>query len=435
MKILFLCNKSPWPPKEGGPMAMNMLVEGLIGAGHSVKVLAVNSFKYNIHLDDIPIYYREQTSIELIHVDLKLRPWSGLFNLITGKSYHVQRFISARFKKRLEEILHQQDFDIVQMETLFMSPYIKTVRDHSGARIFLRAHNIEHRIWERVADDTKNPFRRWYIRHLAKTLKTYEQQVIPSFDGIVAITPTDAGYFKEVALKGQKTGPGKQGPIGNPDGPNPLKNRPFAKTATTETISPPVVDIPFGVDPSAYKVNQASMEFPSLFTLGAMNWIPNQEGVRWFLQNVWPDVHQEFPSLKYYLAGREMPAWMQNLSLEQVVVLGEVEDSRKFISSKAVMIVPLFSGSGIRIKIIEGMALGTTIISTTTGAEGIDYKKNENILIADSPCEFFEMISLVVRDRDLCLRIGKNARNQIETNYNSEILVQKLIAFYKQRAP
>jgi len=153
------------------------------------------------------------------------------------------------------------------------------------------------------------------------------------------------------------------------------------------------------------------------------------------LQNVWPDVHQEFPSLKYYLAGREMPAWMQNLRLEQVVVLGEVEDARKFISSKAVMIVPLFSGSGIRIKIIEGMALGTTIISTTTGAEGIDYKKNENVLIADSPCEFFEMISLVVRDRDLCLKIGKNARNRIETNYNSEILVQKLIAFYKQRAP
>ncbi len=434
MKILFLCNKSPWPPKEGGPMAMNMLVEGLLADGHSVKVLAVNSFKYNINLSDIPLPYREQTAIELIHVDLKLRPWKGLTNLITGQSYHVQRFISANFRKRLEEILHQEEYDIVQLETLFMSPYIETVRNHSRARILLRAHNIEHRIWERVADDTKNPLRRWYIRHLAKTLKSYEHKVIPSFNGIIAITPTDAEYFTGLAVKNQKSRFNIQVSIQNPDETDKVKLPPHTNDPIPDNLFPPVIDIPFGVDPATYSVNQDAIEFPSLFTLGAMNWIPNQEGVRWFLQNVWPDIHKEFPSLKYYLAGREMPPWMHNLNLDQVVVLGEVEDAREFISSKAVMIVPLFSGSGIRIKIIEGMALGTAIISTTTGAEGIDYKKNENILIADSPCEFFEMISIVVRDRDLCQRIGKEARKLIETKYNSEILIQKLIAFYKQLA-
>ena len=163
-----------------------------------------------------------------------------------------------------------------------------------------------------------------------------------------------------------------------------------------------------------------------------MNWIPNQEGIRWFLFNVWPDVHKQFPDLKYYLAGREMPAWMLSLNLPNVVVLGEVEDAPVFLNSKAIMIVPLFSGSGIRVKIIEGMAAGKTIVSTGIGAEGINYTNRHNILIADAPCEFFEMISLCVQDPEICKKIGKRARNLIETEYNSDNLIQKMVAFYKQ---
>jgi len=293
-----------------------------------------------------------------------------------------------------------------------MSPYNETIRNHSGARIFLRAHNIEHRIWQRVAEDTGNPLRRWYIRHLAKTLKSYEQKIIHSFDGIIAITPTDAGYFKELVDK---------------------QNQNSKLKSQKSKIK--VIDLPFGIKPETYLVNSETREFPSLFTLGAMNWIPNQDGVRWFLINVWPDIHKQFPALKYYIAGREMPAWMFSLNLENVIVLGEVEDARAFISSKAIMIVPLFSGSGIRIKIIEGLALGKTIISTTLGAEGIEYRNGENILIADLPCEFYEMISITVSDPDLCNRIGKEARKLIETKYDSEILIRKLCGFYKQLAP
>ncbi|MCK9204396.1 MAG: glycosyltransferase family 4 protein [Bacteroidales bacterium] len=406
MKILFLCNKSPWPPKEGGPMAMNMLVEGLIEAGHSVKILAVNSYKYNIPARDIPQPYIEKTGIELIDVDLRVKIRDGLINLFTGRSYHVQRFISRDFSKRLEAVLRADEYDIVQMETLYMSPYLEMVREHSHALIFLRAHNIEHRIWQRITEETTNPFRRWYIRHLAKTLKTYELGIIHSYDGIVAISPTDADYFRGIMLeKNQKLS--------------------FAH-------SPAIIDIPFGIDPKSYEITNEDMEFPSLFTLGAMNWIPNQDGIRWFLTNVWPDIHKQFPSLKYYLAGREMPEWMQSLDLDNIEVLGEVEDAKTFISSKAIMIVPLFSGSGIRIKIIEGLSMGKVIISTSMGAEGIKCKNGKNILIADQPCEFFEMISIAVGDRALCEKIGKEARELIETKYNSRSLIQKLVGFYQQ---
>ena len=401
MRILFLCNKSPWPPKEGGPMAMNMLIEGLTRTGHHVKVLAVNSFKYNIAAGDIPSGYSEKTGIELIDVDLRIKPVDAFLNLFTGESYHVKRFISGNFRNRLVETLDASEFDVVQLETLFMCPYIGTIRKHSRAKIILRAHNIEHLIWQRIAEETGNPVKKWYIRRLARTLKRYEQKIVAEVDGIVAITPKDASYFK-------------------------------SQIPNSHDSQIQVIDLPFGIDPARDNSPVGVVEFPSLFSLGSMNWIPNQEGIRWFLQQVWPDVHKLFPDLKYYLAGREMPGWMRSLKLPNVIILGEVEDARAFLASKAIMLVPLFSGSGIRVKIIEGMAVGKTIISTGIGAEGIHYTHLENILIADTPCEFFEMISICVTDAALCTKIGKQARALISKEYDANFLTQKLCAFYQQ---
>jgi glycosyltransferase involved in cell wall biosynthesis len=194
----------------------------------------------------------------------------------------------------------------------------------------------------------------------------------------------------------------------------------------------PVIDIPFGVNPEDYPFDPSAAEWPSLFTIGAMNWMPNQDGVKWFLFHVWPDIVRQFPDLKYYLAGREMPVWMKELKLPNVIVLGEVEDARRFISSGAIMIVPLFSGSGIRIKIIEGLASGKTIISTSLGAEGIACTNRENILIANLPCEFFEMISICVSDREICNEIGRKGRDLIRDHYDRKNIVKKLISFYEQ---
>jgi len=413
MRILFLCNKSPWPPKEGGPMAMNMIIEGLIGAGEQVKVLAVNSFKYNISASEIPASYLKATAIELIDVDLRLKPLDAFLNLFTGQSYHVQRFISEKFRTRLIEVLTAGEFDVIQLETLFMCPYIGTIRSHSSAKIVLRAHNIEHLIWQRIAEKTGNPVKKWYLNHLVRTLKNYEQSVISLVDGILAITPKDAEYFS--ALTSEQN---RKSEIEN------LKSR-------NQGSHIPVISLPFGVDPAKYTAMPDTLEFPSLFSLGSMNWVPNQEGIRWFLQQVWPDIHRQFPELTYYLAGREMPEWMRLLKTPNVIVLGEVEDARAFLNSKAIMIVPLFSGSGIRVKIIEGMAAGKTIVSTTIGAEGINYRDRENILIADAECEFFEMVSMCVTNLDLCTKIGEQARTLIESEYNTPILIRTLVSFYQ----
>ena len=187
MKILFLCNKSPWPPKEGGPIAMNMIIRGMLDAGHSVKVLAVNSFKYNINPADIPSEYRDKTGIELIDVDLRVKPFPALLNLFTSHSYHIERFVSASFSQRLTEVLQESEYDIVQFETLLMASYIDVIRKYSKAKIILRAHNIEHLIWERLAATSANPLKRYYLNHLARTLKLFELTVPDLVDGIAAI--------------------------------------------------------------------------------------------------------------------------------------------------------------------------------------------------------------------------------------------------------
>lgn len=403
MNVLLICNKSPWPLKEGGPIAMHMVINGLMQAGHKVRVLAVNSYKYHVNVSDIPEKFRKETGIELVEVDLRVKPLQAFFNLFTGRSYHVQRFESAGFRDKLKEILDSCTFDIVQLETLYVCPYISTIRRHSKARVILRAHNIEHLIWERLAEETGNPLKKWYIRHLASTLKKYEHRVMTEVDGIAAITWKDADYFTNVLTS--------RGTV-----PSPV----------------PVIDIPFGLDIKIYPLSESGTGHSGLFTIGSMNWMPNEEGVRWFLEKVWPDVHKQFPDLKYHLAGRAMPDWMKQLNLPNVEVLGEVEDAHDFIRSHAVMIVPLFSGSGIRIKIIEGMALGKTVISTSLGAEGINYINGQNILIANAPCEFFDMITLCMEDPARRRSIGLHARHLIESEYDRDAITQRLISFYEQ---
>jgi len=395
LNILFICNKSPWPAREGGPIAMNQLIEGMADVGHNVKVLAINTNKYSVKPEDIPEHYQQKTGIELEYINLAIKPLDAFLNLFTNKSYHVERFISNNFDQKLVEILSRQQFDIVQIETLFMSPYIETIRKHSEAKIVLRAHNIEHLIWERVAQNHKNPLKKFYVSHLARTLKNYEKQIVDKYDGIVPITAEDARFFKMETKK-------------------------------------PILPLPFGVDTDKIKTDKVTKPELALFHIGAMNWIPNEEGIKWFIDEVWPLVEQNLPLVKLYLAGREMPEWLNKLSKKNIHVVGEVESAHDFINSKAISIAPLFSGSGIRIKIIESMALGKAVISTSIGAEGINIENKKNILIANTALEFFEAINTLFSKPEMVKEIGEQARLLIEKEHSTEKIINRLESFYRQ---
>ena len=394
MDILFLCNKPPFPAREGGPIAMNMLIEGLIEQGHQVKVLTVSSYKYPFRPELIPPDYMEATCIEAVEVDLHIRPFKAFINLFARKSYHVERFISKTFRRRLINILQEHEFDIVQLETVFLCPYLPDIRNHSMARIVLRTHNIEHLIWKRLWENSKPGPKKVYLKHLWTTLRKYELGILDKADGIVAITRKDAEFLK-----------------------------PFTRV--------PIIDISFGIDSSQFpEPTYDDCEIPSLFHIGSMDWIPNQEGIQWFLSEVWPKVYDNFPFLKFYLAGRNMPEWLLNGFWPNVVVLGEVEDARKFMLSKWIMVVPLRAGSGIRVKIIEAMANGRPVIAYHIGAEGIEYTEGENILLASTPHQFLEDIRKCIDNPQFAIQLGRNAHLLVMKEHDRRKLITELTHFY-----
>ena len=398
MRILLLCNKPPYPASEGGPMAMNSIITGLLEAGHQVKVLAINSEKYNVKESDIPEEYKRKTGIELIDVDLTVKPLNAFLNLFTRKSYHAERFISEDFKKRLAEVLDKVQFDVVQLEVLFMAPYVETIRQHSKAMIVLRAHNVEHKIWERIAKDTKSPLKRWYINHLAKTLKEFELNALETVDGVAAITRKDAAFFRKYCSK-------------------------------------PVIDIPFGVYPEQFDPKYEIEGKPKFYHIGSMNWMPNEEGIRWFVDEVLPKTVEKVPDFVYHLAGRSMPEWLTSMKNPHVDVVGEVPDAKEFVTNHDIAIVPLLSGSGIRIKIIESMALGKTVITTRVGAEGILYDEEINIIIAENKAKMVEAIRSLNENPETAVRIGQAARKLVEETYDNRKIIARLLMFYEQIKP
>jgi glycosyltransferase involved in cell wall biosynthesis len=398
MKILLLCNKPPYPASEGGPMAMNSIITGLLEAGHQVKVLAINSEKFNVKESDIPEEYKKKTGIELIDVDLSIKPLKAFVNLFSRKSYHVERFISKEFKERLSVVLEKEQFDVVQLEMLYMTPYVETIRKHSKAMIVLRAHNVEHKIWERIAKETGFFVKRWYINHLARTLKEYELSALETVDGIAAITRKDAAFFRKYCSK-------------------------------------PIIDIPYGVYPEEFTPKYEIEGKPKFYHIGSMNWMPNEEGIRWFIDEVLPKTVEKVCDFVYHLAGRNMPEWLKELKDPHVDVIGEVPDAKEFVANHDVAIVPLLSGSGIRIKIIESMAMGKTVITTRVGAEGILYDEEVNLIIAENKAKMVEAIRSINENPEIAVKIGKEARKLIESTYDNRKIITRLLMFYEQIRP
>lgn len=396
MKILQLCNKPPVPAIDGGCIAMNNITRGLIEAGHELKLLTIVTQKHPLLLEKLSPEYIEKTKIEGVFVDTSLNVVDAFSALITSDSYNISRFFSPDFDRKLTRLLQKEKFDIIHLESLFMTPYIATIRRNSKAKIVLRSHNLEFMIWERMAAGTKNFAKKNYLKLLAKQLRKYEFNILNQVDGVAAISTEDGKKYH------------------------------------SSKCTKPIVTIPFGIDLEHYKYDHSEEEYPSLFHIGAMDWTPNLEGIEWFLNHIWPHINQKFPDLKFYLAGRKMPESLLNTNHKNFIVVGEVENANKFISSKSIMVVPLLTAGGIRVKIIEAMALGKSVISTSIGAHGIDYTPNENLFIADKKEQFLKAIEYLISQHENHLKTGRQARQLVEEKYDNNKLTEELVDFYSQ---
>lgn len=397
MRILQLCNKPPFPPIDGGSKAMHNLTRGLLKAGHAVKVLCISTAKQPLVLEHIPKDYARATRIEGVFVDTSVNVVDAFTDLLTADNYNISRFFSADMDIRLIRLLSEEEFDVVQLESLFMTPYIATIRRYTKARIVLRSHNLEYVIQDRIASGERNFLKRPYRRFLAKQLENYEMAVLDRVDGVAAISPSDAEHF---LAHGTRT---------------------------------PIVTIPFGVDPTEYPADgQDGRKAPIFFHLGSMDWLPNEEGIRWLIDTVWPKVLRKCPEARLHLAGNKMPKDLLDAERDGVQVKGRVKSATAYMRKRQVMLVPLFSAGGMRVKIIEGMAMGKAVISTPIGAEGIACTDGHDILLATTAAEFAERIIALHRDPARANAIGGKARELVTRAYSDAPIVQDLTAFYKK---
>lgn len=397
MKILQLCNKFPYPPHDGGAIATLNVTRAFARHGHEVTVLAMNTSKHYFDLSNLPQDLAREVTFHSVYVDTEFQVVDAVKALFLNRSYHVQRFMSGKYAEQLKFVLQEGGpYDVIQLEGLYLTPYIPVIRTHSTALVSLRAHNIEHQIWERIAEHEPCYLRKQYLRILIGQLKRYERQQLRKVDVLVPISQVDETGFRQMGYSG------------------------------------PIHTTPASFDEQVFISTERKPSCHRVFFLGALDWIPNINGLKWFLREVWEKVCAQQQGLVLQIAGRNMPDEIKAIRAPNIQILGEVADAIEFMNTNHLMIVPLFSGSGMRVKIIEGMALGKVIVTTPIGAVGIEGKDGEHFLLATTAEDFVRQILRCVNNHTLSTHLSENAMGFARRHYGSMPLTHKLAESYRE---
>lgn len=391
MKILQLCPRIPYPPHDGGAIAMYDVTSNLAAAGHAVTLLAINTPK---HFQE-PAVMEDIARVIAIPVNTDLSKRKAFLNLFKSIPYNLERFISREVEEVLIALLQQETFDIVHVEGLFMAYYVDLIRKYSQAPVIMRSHNVEYLIWERLAANEPNPLKKIYLRYLANGIKRFEQTYVNKFDAIAAITEEDKTRLRALGC----------------------------------TV--PIEFVPAGVEMARFQKDPAIQpKANSVFIISSLNWLPNLEGIDWFLENVWKTVAKTLPELELHIAGKSPPPHLLNLNLPNVFVHGFVPSASDFMQQHDLMLVPLLSGSGMRIKIIEGMALGKCILTTPVGAEGISVAAGSEILISEKPEAWISWLETYYAGTLPVNQIGERALEKAHAAYDNKLIIKKFLSLY-----
>jgi glycosyltransferase involved in cell wall biosynthesis len=396
LKALFLTNRVPFPAKSGYPIVVYNTIKGLLALGVEITLFSLNPSKHWVDTEDLNDPVFEQIQFRTFELDTDVNIWDALCNIFSNQSYNVSRFYNDDAARMLEGILREGEFDIIQFESLFVVPYLNVVKENSKARLIYRAHNILFNVWERISQSERFRPRRHYLEFLARRLKAYEAEQINRFHKVFAISEPDRQSILRLGCA-----------IG-------------------------LEVFPVALDFSHYRVEPSNGGAPTLFHLGSMDWRPNKEGIEWFLSEVWPDIEELNSELRFYIAGKNMPKHLFNYDSDNVVVEGQVYDAVEFMNSKSIMIVPLLSGTGMRVKILEGMAMNKCIIATTIAAEGIVCEHGKDILLADTPDEFYRCILQCITNPNKWKEIGNRARKTAERHYDIGLISERMFNVYNE---
>jgi len=407
MNILVVGNRIPWPLHDGGALATYRMLESLSLAGNTVTYFSYNTQKHHVSESQI----RENLSFcEVIPFELnaEIRPLDALKNLFSKGSYFLERYFNEEASVYLSNLIEERNFDLIQIEGLYSYPilaksisfwgeiYTSSISDlqNIGLKIVYRAHNVEHEIWSRLAQNESNWFKRTYLRIQSKRLKKEEALLVKSVDGVVGISRNDCEFFEK------------------------------SKTPQVHLFLPSV-KTPLKVD--------IKIQPESIFHIGSMEWDANIQGVQWFLSKVWPKVKAAHPNLNFHVAGKGINKH-QNLFFQTGVHNhGEVPDAQDFMRNHGISIIPLLAGSGIRMKIIEAMSLGVPCVATNIAVQGLPISKEDDcIAIAENAEQFAEVLIDLLNNRKKAIQMAKNGHQYCLKHHSAVTNMDDLMRFYAE---
>jgi len=390
MKILQLTPRVPYPPDDGGKIGIFGITKHLFLRGHKITMLSLSP-----NLDSDASKLKEYCKVETVIMNTSNNYIDMFLNFFSSVPYTVSKYHGKPFLRKLNELLQKERFDIIHVDHLHMAYYGKFVKEHFNLPVVLREHNVESTIWERYYQGIRNPFLRAYAKLQFMKLYKYESDIVAAFDRCFMITKQDKERIEK------------------------MNHRVKASV------------IPAGVDTSYFHPLDVPVEPYSIVSVAAMDWSPNVEGILWFIAKIWPTIKRKVSRAKLYVVGKNPPTEVKKLAAEDIVVTGFVDDEREYMAKAAVFVVPLNTGGGMRIKILNALAMSKAVVSTSVGCEGIDVENGRNICIADTEKEFAQQIIELLKDKGKREKLGGEGLKLVREKYRWEHIAEQIEAEYE----
>lgn len=392
MQVLLLTQVLPYPP-DSGPKIKTWNVLKYLSRHYDVTLVSFVRGDQSAEVEQLRPYCKA------IHtVPMQREVWLDAFamvrSVLSNQPWMMARDDRPAMRELVDRLAAETRFDIVHADQLNMVQYAQRI---AGARKVLDAHNALWLLYKRLAGTMKPGLKKWLLERDWRLLKAYEGKICCEFDGVLAVSEEDRAALQE-ASDCEKT----------------------------------VIVIPIAVDTQELQPIDRNPNADHILHIGTMYWPPNIDGMEWFLKEVYPIIRQQYPGVCLDVVGSRPPQHLIALNEQNigVNVTGYVKDALEFFQKAGVFIVPLRAGGGMRVKILEALAQGMPVVSTTLGAEGIAVEDRVHVLIADTPEQFAGSVLRILADRSLADRLGQEGRKLIEKQYDYQIACQAIERAY-----
>lgn len=350
MKILFLTTVLPARKLHGSEVASQNIVESLQQSGCAVTVVGYGRKEDGAIAQAAHEVLVAERSVETKKARLQAAQWFAL-SLIKRLPYSSAKYISSQYIQQVQSLLKTQSYDAIVIDHAQFGWLIEIIlRVIAHPKLILIAHNLEHDMYRQQSERSQNRLAKWIYRREAKLVERLEAKTASSVAEVWTLSQADTNYFKHYS---------KARTLSLPPSFVRQKTEPVAK---------------------AFDVG----------IIGSWSWKPNEEGLRWFMQEVYPYLPK---SLTIHVAGRGAD-WLMD-SYPNIVYRGFVESSQTFMMQARVMAIPTLSGGGIQIKTLDAIASGSCIVATTIALRGIA-DSPETVSIADHPQQFAQQITTAI---------------------------------------